>query len=171
MNQSVKSVVVLFSICLIVTVLLSGVNFITGPVIEAHNEQVKFGSLYEVIPDAQGFEDVSDKAVLPATVTGVFQEKSGLGYAVTLSTTSQFSKDNMVFTVAIDAEGKIVAVKLTNYADSKDFGASYPEKYVGTDASSVQGVDLVGGVTYSSTAFKNAVVDAFAALSAVKEAN
>ena len=171
MNQSVKSVVVLFSICLVVAVLLSGVNFITAPVIKAHNEQIKFGSLYEVIPDATGFEDLSDKAALPESVTGVFAEESGLGYAVTLSTTSQFSQDDMVFTVAIDAEGKIIAVKLTNYAETKDFGASYPEKFIGTDASSMEGVDLVGGVTYSSTAFKNAVADAFAALTAVKEAN
>ena len=168
MNQSVKSVVVLFSICLVVAILLSGVNYFTAPIIEKQAEQTKFASLYEVFPNAAGFADLSDKAALPESVTGVFEEESGLGYAVTLSTTSQFSKDNMVFTVAIDAEGKLTAVKLTNYAETKDFGEDYPNSYIGIDVNSVENVDLVGGVTYSSTAFKNAVVDAFAALSAVK---
>lgn len=171
MNSSVKSIVVLFSICLVVAILLSGVNYFTAPIIEEQANRTKFESLYTVIPDADTFEDLSDKAALPASVTGVFKESSGLGYAVTLSTTSQFSKDDMVFTVAIDNDGKLTAVKLISYAETKNFGAAYPESYLGVDASSVDSVDLVGGVTYSSAAFQNAVADAFAALSAVKEAN
>lgn len=171
MNQSVKSVIVLVLICLVVTSLLAGVNHVTAPIIKETQDKIKYESLYEVLPDAQGFEDVALTEEMPVTVTGIFKESSGNGYAVTIATSSQYSNGDMMFTLGIDGEGKITAVKLTQYTESKDFGADYPASYIGIDASSVSGVDTVGGVTYSSEAFKNAVTDAFTALTVAGKGN
>ncbi len=169
MNDSIKSVVVLVSICLVVTVLLAGVNFVTAPIIKETQDKIKYESLYEVMPDATGFEDVALTDTMPETVTGIYKEAAGNGYAITVSTSSQYSNGDMMFTLGLDANGAITAVKLIQYTESKDFGADYPGRYVGVDAGSVSGVDTVAGVTYSSEAFKNAVTDALTALGSVKE--
>jgi len=71
----------------------------------------------------------------------------------------------MTFTVGFGVDGKIVAIEMTNYAETKDFG-DYPQSYVGAD-SALGGIELSAGVTYSSTAFKAAIEDAFAALIAI----
>lgn len=163
MKSNVKSVVVLTAICVVVATFLSVTNFFTAPVIENNKAAAAYDSLYEVMPDAAGFEDVEIPADAPATVIGLYKETSGLGYVATLSTTSQYSSDNMGITVAIGADGTIVGVTLTGYYESKDFGPDYPQTYVGAD-SALNGIDTFAGVTYSSAAFKGAIQDAFSVL-------
>ena len=99
------------------------------------------------------------------TVTGIYKETGGRGYAVTVETTSSYSQNPMTFTLGVSEGGKIIGVAVTNYSETKDFG-SYPETFIGKD-SSLEGVDVVAGVTYSSNAFKDAVKDAFAAVEEV----
>ncbi|MBQ8475373.1 MAG: FMN-binding protein [Clostridia bacterium] len=163
-KDGLKSIVVLSGICLVVAVLLSVVNYITAPIIEENAANAEMGSLSAVLPDAKGFEqlEVTDA---PETVTGVYREESGLGYAVTLQTSSSYSQSPMTFTLGIGADGKIVAVEMTNYAETKSF-EDYPQSYVGAD-SALGGVDLYAGATYSSQAFKSAVEDAFSVLTAM----
>ena len=161
MKENIKSVVVLTAICLVVAVLLAYTNSITAPIIEANKAAKASGSLLEVMPEASGFENITDTlANLPATVKEVHRETSGLGHVMILGTTSQFSSGEMGITVAIGADGKISNVLLTGYYESKDFGADYPSTYIGQD-SALGGVDTVAGTTFSSTAFKNAITDAF----------
>lgn len=169
MKSNVKSVVVLTVICVVVATFLSVTNFFTAPVIASNKEAAAYESLYVVMPDAQGFEKVELPADASETVTSLYKETSDLGYVATLSTTSQYSSDNMGITVAIGADGTIVGVTLTGYYESKDFGPDYPQTYIGAD-SSLSGIDTFAGVTYSSAAFKEAIQDAFDALNAVKEA-
>ena len=161
MKENIKSVVVLTAICLVVAVLLAYTNSITAPIIEANKAAKASGSLLEVMPEATGFENITDTlANLPATVKEVHKEASGLGHVMILGTTTQFSSDEMGITVAIGADGKISNVLLTGYYESKDFGADYPATYIGQD-SALGGVDTVAGTTFSSTAFKDAITDAF----------
>lgn len=160
MKVNVKSVVVLTVICVVVSALLSVTNFFTAPVIEANKAAAAQASLKVVMPDAAGFEEIALGADAPATVLNLYKETSGLGYVVILSTSSQYSSDNMGITVAIGNEGTITGITLTSYYESKDFGADYPQTYVGAD-SALNGVDTFAGVTYSSTALKNAITDAF----------
>ncbi len=164
MKENIKSVVVLTVICLVVAVLLAYTNSITAPIIEANKAAKASGSLLEVMPEAAGFENITDTlGELPATVKEVHRETSGLGHVMILGTTTQFSSDEMGITVAIGADGKISNVILTGYYESKDFGADYPATYIGQD-SALGGVDIVAGTTFSSTAFKNAISDAFTVL-------
>lgn len=161
MKENIKSVVVLTAICLVVAVLLAYTNSITAPIIEANKAAKASGSLLEVMPEAAGFENITETlANLPATVKEVHAETSGLGHVMILGTTTQFSSDEMGITVAIGADGKISNVLLTGYYESKDFGADYPATYIGQD-SALGGVDTVAGTTFSSTAFKDAITDAF----------
>ena len=161
MKENIKSVVVLTAICLVVAVLLAYTNSITAPIIEANKAAKASGSLLEVMPEATGFENITaNLGELPATVKEVHAETSGLGHVMILGTTTQFSSDEMGITVAIGADGKISNVLLTGYYESKDFGADYPATYIGQD-SALGGVDTVAGTTFSSTAFKDAITDAF----------
>ena len=164
MKENIKSVVVLTAICLVVAVLLAYTNSITAPIIEANKAAKASGSLLEVMPEATGFENITaNLGELPATVKEVHAETSGLGHVMILGTTTQFSSDEMGITVAIGADGKISNILLTGYYESKDFGADYPATYIGQD-SALGGVDTVAGTTFSSSAFKNAVADAFTVL-------
>lgn len=160
MKENVKSVVVLTAICLVVAALLAVTNFYTAPVIEANKAAAATGSLAEVIPGAAGFEEVELPADAPATVKNLYKETSGLGYVMLLETTSSYSASPMAITVGFGSDSKISGVLVTNYQESKDFGADYPATYVGQD-SALGGVDTVAGVTYSSKAFKDAITDAF----------
>lgn len=148
--------------------LLAGVNSFTAPIIESNGASQKFEALLSVMPGAAGFEQLyggenDTLAEVPETVKGVYAETSGLGFVLQLSTTQGYTGEPIEFTVAVDAEGKISAVELTAYPDTKDFGADYPQSYVGQD-SALSGVSLVAGVTYSSSAFKNAVSDGLGVL-------
>ena len=125
------------------------------------------------MPDAQDFEllyDAADPAAstltdVPETVQGLYRETSGLGYVIRLSTTKGYTGEPIELTMAVDSEGKISGIKLNTFSDSKHFGEDYPDSYLGQD-SALGGVSLVAGVTYSSKAFKEAVEDGFAVLTA-----
>jgi len=163
-NEAIKSVIVLTVICAVVGLMLAGVNELTAPIIAENQSKGEFDSFYKVMPDAEGFEEVPLTG-LPETVKAVYKDTGGKGYVVLLSTRSQYTgTSDMGITVGIGTDGKIVGITLTSYTESKDFGREeYPQTYIGKD-SALSGVDLVGGVTYSSTAFRNAVSDAFVAL-------
>lgn len=159
-------------IFLVFALVLTGINVFTAPIIEANGSAQQFAPLFSVMPEAKGFDvlyDVNDSAAstltdVPGTVQAIYSETSGLGYAIRLSTSEGYTKEPIEFTIAIDAEGKISGTELTAYPETKDFGKdSYPQSYIGQD-SALADVSLVAGVTYSSTAFKNAVSDGFAAL-------
>ena len=168
MNDSVKSVVSLVVICLVVTLALSAVNYFTAPVIAENNAKAVQGSFAEALPGADGFEELEPAADAPETVKSIYKENNGLGYVVILETTSQYSESPMGITVGIGTDGIIKNIVLTNYAETKNFGDDYPASYIGQD-SALAGVELVSGVTYSSTAFRNAVTDAYTALFAVAD--
>lgn len=164
-KDNVKSIIVLSAICLVVAVLMGAVNFITSPVIKENDEKKVQDSLKAVMPEAGGFEEVEVPADAPKTVKGIYKDAENTGYAVSVATESSYSSNPMTFTVAVDNDGKIIAVELTGYSETKDFGKeTYPKTYVGVGGDAVGEVDLVSGVTYSSTAFRTAMVDVFTTL-------
>ena len=167
-----KSVLALVAIVLAAVLLLTGLNFITAPLIAENGSAAAFAPLYAVMPDAAGFDQLYDAADpgssalanIPASVQSIYGETGGMGYVLRLSTSEGYTKQPIEFTLAIDAEGKISGVELTAYPETKDMGKeTYPQTYLGQD-STLANVSLVAGVTYSSSAFKNAVADSFAAL-------
>ena len=166
-----KSIVVLLALFVLAALLLTGVNTVTAPLIEANGASAQFEPLFAVMPEAQNFDvlySAQDPAAttlvdVPDTVTGIYSETSGLGYAITLSTSAGYTKEPIEMTLAVDAEGKISALEVTAYPESRDVGAEYLTSFQGQD-SALPDVGLVAGTTFSSAAIKNAVSDGFAAL-------
>ncbi len=166
MNKYLKSITVLFSICLVVSLLLALINFITAPIIEQTKLKAETQSLVEVLPEAEEFEKLELKSGVPETVNAIYKDTAGNGYAITLATSSQYSSSDMLISVGIGSDGIIKGIVITAYSESKEIGSDYPQKFVGKD-SSLTGVDIVAGVTYSSQAFIGAIKDAFSGLSAL----
>lgn len=166
-----KSIAVLLVLFVLSALLLTGINTVTAPLIEANGASAQFEPLFAVMPEAQNFDvlySAQDPAAttlvdVPETVTGIYSETSGLGYAITLSTSAGYTKEPIEMTLAVDAEGKISALEVNAYPESRDVGADYLTSFQGQD-SALPDVGLVAGTTFSSAAIKNAVSDGFAAL-------
>ncbi len=163
-NGGVKSVIVLTLICLIVTALLAATNSVTSPIIANTRAQKVQDSLKAALPEADSFSEVALPEDAPSTVKAIYRAQDG-SYAVVLSTMSAYSSAPMGITCGISPEGELTGVMLTSYQESKDFGKdTYPKTYIGVTAGDYDEVDTFAGVTYSSTAFKKAIGDAFAVI-------
>ena len=172
-NNSLGSAILcLVLIFAVFTGILFAVNTYTGPVIEWNDSAAVLAPLYKLLPDAEGFTllydaekpDASSLTDVPATVRYIHSVQPDAGYALQLSTTEGYTHEPIEISFAVDPEGKIVNAQVDAYPDTKDMGVdSYPLTYIGQD-SALSDVSLVAGVTFSSSAFRKAVADGFAAL-------
>ncbi len=161
-KDSLKSVIVLTVICLIVALLLSTVNMITTPLIAKADEQAANAAYFEVLPEATEFE-VVQTGELPASVVELKKDLGGSGYGVKLSTTSSYSQSPLIMILGVDKTGAITKLAVVNYAETKDVGDEFYSKFEKQD-STLKGVDVVAGCTFSSNAIINAVKDAYTAI-------
>ena len=162
-NKSVKSIILPVIVVILAFVILFLVNLWTYPLIVESRMQGEVGPAMDVMPNAKGFEELQLDNI-PSTVMTVYKETSGQGYVVKVSTKAGFTKEAIVFYVAIDGENKVQKINVTEYPETRDVGDGYVDTFIGSD-STLSTVDLVAGVTYSSSAIKNGVADAFKALS------
>ena len=162
-NKSVKSIILPVIVVILAFVILFLVNLWTYPLIVESRMQGEVGPAMDVMPNAKGFEELKLDNI-PSTVKTVYKETSGQGYVVKVSTKAGFTKEAIVFYVAIDGENKVQKINVTEYPETRDVGDGYVDTFIGSD-STLSTVDLVAGVTYSSSAIKNGVADAFKALS------
>lgn len=171
MKDTGKTLAVLAALFAVFTAAMFGLNTVTGPIIESNNSSEAYAPLFAVMPEAEDFQvlymaDGSVETALvdvPETVQAIYQETSGLGYALKMSTTKGYTGEAIELTFAVDAEGKVSGIQLDAYPESKDFGAEYPGTFIGQD-STLADIQLVAGCTYSSVAFRDAVADGMAAL-------
>lgn len=171
MNAKFKSIIVLTSICLIISALLAVTNHFTAPIIEKNNAQKEFTACYELMPDAKEFEnfDLSTLQNLPKTVKNIYKETTGLGYVFKLETSGY--KPGLVIMCAIDGNGKLINVTTVSSQETEGLGTktedeAYTSQYVGKDKELI-GVSSISGATITSFAFYNAIKDAFAAYGAI----
>ena len=162
-NKSVKSIILPVIVVILAFVILFLVNLWTYPLIVESRMQGEVGPAMDVMPNAKGFEELKLDNI-PSTVETVYKETSGQGFVVKVSTKAGFTKEAIVFYVAIDGENKVQKINVTEYPETRDVGDGYVDTFIGSD-STLSTVDLVAGVTYSSSAIKNGVADAFKALS------
>ena len=162
-NKSVKSIILPVIVVILAFVILFLVNLWNYPLIVESRMQGEVGPAMDVMPNAKGFEELQLDNI-PSTVKTVYKETSGQGYVVKVSTKAGFTKEAIVFYVAIDGENKVQKINVTEYPETRDVGDGYVDTFIGSD-STRSTVDLVAGVTYSSSAIKNGVADAFKALS------
>ena len=162
-NKSLKSIILPVIVVVLAFAILYCINLWTYPTIVQARMQGEVGPAMDVMPNAKGFMELNLDNV-PSTVETVYEETSGQGYVVKVSTKAGFTKEAIVFYIAIDKDNKVQKINVTAYPETREVGEGYVDTFIGSD-STLSTVELVAGVTYSSSAIKNGVADAFKALS------
>ena len=171
-NEIIKPVLVLVCICLVVTALLAYINSVTSPIIAKADQEKTEQAMSEVLADADGFENLEIEN-LPDRVTEVYTANNGSGYVFML-TTKGYGGD-MKLICGMKSDGTIEQCKTLSHAETSGLGSKtaedpYRNQYCGKNADTLSEVDAITGATISSTAYKNAIEDAFKAYDMVKEA-
>ncbi len=143
---------------LLLAVLLAaawGVNAWTAPIVEANAKAL--------LGDAVLIYDSADAAASALTVSAgsvqkVYRDDTKQLFTVELSTSEGYSHGPIDLKLTVDFEGKIAALELVQSADDKELGPDFIPSFAGQD-SALGGVELVAGVTFSSSAIRNAVSD------------
>lgn len=141
-NKFAAPVIVLSSICLVVSLALAFTYKIANPIILENQNAVAVAARKEVLPDADDFtqdetvtaESGAKSADGKAYVEEVFAANNGTGYVMTVNTTSFGGELTMM--VGINAEGAVTGVKVTVHADTPGVGTknmepSYLSQYSG----------------------------------------
>ncbi len=157
----VKTLAILLVIIVIFGGLMFALNLYTGPIIEENKLGAIKDKLNAAMPDAESYKELTEELKdLPESVVAVYEETSGKGFVVICTATSQYTGSTpMEIVVAVDTAGKISGIALLSHSESLIFGDGYPATYIGAD-STLFGVEVYAGSTYSSNAFKGAVQDA-----------
>lgn len=165
MKERLAPTIVLGVICLVASVLLAATYQVTAPQIERIKIENANAARAEVMPEASSFDAVDCELV--DGVSEVYEASNGTGYVIT-SAAKGFGGDITVMT-AIDVEGKIEAIKVTDASNetpglgSKTTTPDHASKFVGavsitmTDGEEGTFVAPVSGATYSSRGVFNAV--------------
>ena len=156
---NLKPILVLCSICLAVALMLSLINSITAPIIEANQAAAANEALLEVLPNGKNFTALTIDDTYPAPITMGYRADGG--YVFTATVTGKSS--GLVIMCGIDESGRIVSTKVladqeTDSYDEKVFplveGTS--GKYVGMELSTFEPF-LVSGATLTSRAYSEAI--------------
>lgn len=171
-REIIQPVLVLTCICLVVTAALAYVNSVTSPIIAEAEEKAAKEAMAEVLTEADAFEPVTLEG-LPERVTEIYRAENGAGYVFML-TTKGYGGD-MSLICGIKSDGTIEACKTLSHSETSGLGSKtaedpYRNQYCGKTSDTLDEVDAISGATISSTAYKNAIEDAFTAFNAVKEA-
>lgn len=148
--------VVLGSILIIVSLLLSAVNMITGPVIDAQRNAAANEALLEVLPEGKDFEELANLAELglPEAITNVYKETSGTGYVFRVLSAGY--KPGMIVMVGIDSQGKITGSKCLETQDTYGKEPQIDNTYNGQSLSDFT-PNIISGATMTSNGYRDAV--------------
>lgn len=156
MKNNLKSVIVLTAICLVVSLLLAGVNFFTAPVIAENEAKNANASLLVVMPEGGNFEEIDISSFeLPATVVAAYKAENG-GHVIKLSATGYAS--GMVIMCGVNSDGTVTGAECIASNETLGFEKTYGESFKGV--SDIEAVDTIANATLTTTAYKNAIKDA-----------
>ena len=159
MKKSITNLLVFVCICSFITLMLAVTNSITSPIIEKNQNAAANDALLEVMPNGTGFESVDlAEYTLPATVTEVYKETSGNGYVVKL-VTSGYGTGMMVM-CGVDSNGVVTGAVCLASNETLGKEKTYGENFVNKDAAGVEAVDIIGGATKTTQAYKDVIKDA-----------
>lgn len=159
MKTNIKNLCVFVCICTAITLLLAVTNAFTAPIIRQNQNAAANQSLLEVMPDGAGFEtmDISGYT-LPGTVSAVYRETSGAGHVIQL-VTAGYGTD-MIIMCGVSADGVVTGAVCLSSNETLGKEKTYGENFAGQDAAGVEAVDVIGGATKTTAAYKNAIKDA-----------
>ena len=162
-------ILVLTLICLVISGALAFTNSVTEPVISGAAAEREEEARYEMIPEAENFEILVFEG-LPASIRNVYRSTNNVGY-VFMITTSGYGGDIKIM-CGIAPDGRLIGSRAIEQTETKGLGARIAEapfasQFDGKD-SKLEGVVAITGATISSTAYINAIKDAFAAYEIIK---
>ena len=165
----VAPILVLTLICLVISGALAFTNSITEPVIVSAAAEREEAARYEMIPEADGFK-IIEAGGLPSTIREVYGSTNGVGYIFMIST-SGYGGD-IVIICGMDTDGRLIHSKALELSETKGLGARiaeapFADQFDGAD-SSLGGIAAITGATISSTAYINAIRDAFTAFEIIR---
>lgn len=158
-KQNIMPTLVLGSICLVVAFLLSFVNTVTGPIIEAAQNAAANEALLVVLPDGSNFEEITIDGQYPAVIDMGYKADGGFVFRANVTGKSS----GLIIMVGIDESGKIVATKVIAEQETDSYDVKVFPNVEGTDgAYNGMALDsfepyLVSGATLTSKAYGDAV--------------
>lgn len=163
MTTSIKSIIVLVTICTVLALALGAVNLLTAPMIEKQEVAATNAALREVYPQGESFTeiDLSKYDGLPSSVTDIYEADDG-GYAVKLLTTGYSS--NMIILCGISSDGTVTGATCISSGETLGYEKTYGASLVGAKLDSIDSVDTVSGATKTTKAYRAAVKDAIGAV-------
>ena len=160
---------ILFVICLVITVALSVVYNITDSVIAEGERQAAQEARQAVLPAADSFTEI-DPSHLPDGVTAAFKADNGTGYVFT-SQADGFGGP-VVYMIGMDAQGAVTGIEVFSHEETPGLGtkvtaADYLGRYLGNvDPDSV---DAISGATRTTNSLKTALRQAREAYEMLRE--
>ena len=156
--KNIKPTLVLSCICMAVALILSGINMITGPIIEAQRAAAANGALLEVMPEGTNFEELDISTLgLPEAITNAYKETSGKGYVFRVTSTGY--KSGMVIMVGVNSEGKITGSKCLETQDTFGKEPQIDNSYNGQSLADFA-PNMISGATMTSNGYRDAVNNA-----------
>ena len=170
-NDSLKSIIVLVSICIVIGAAMAGINMLTAERIAAVQAEKEARAIETVLPENDGFEKLEDLSDLPDSVVAVYRDKDGEGIAMLLKAKGYDSSNPISIAVGFNNDGAITKCYVisctgeTSGIGTKVKGESFLSQFDGKG--DMDGVDTISGATISSSAFLSAVEDAFKVLGTI----
>ena len=171
-NNILRTALSLLLLLVLMAGLVYGANSFSAPIV-AENERLAAEDAAEaekaLLGDSVMLYDRADPdgstlEVSSDTVQSVYRDESKQTYLLRLASYQGYTKDQPIeMTLVIDFEGKIVSLAVDSSGETRELGEDFLPGFTGQD-STLSGVELVGGVTFSSSAIRGAVNDGFNAL-------
>ena len=99
-----KTILILIVIVAVFGGAMFALNLYTGPIIEANQAGAANDRLNAVMPGGAAYEDITATlSDVPANVTTVYKETSGLGYVILCTAESNYSNAPMEITLGVSA--------------------------------------------------------------------
>ena len=151
--------IVLSCICLVVAVLLSGVNMITGPIIKAAQDQAANAALLVVLPEGKNFEEIAIDEKYPSSIKMAYKADGGFVFQASVTGKST----GLIIMCGISSDGKIVGTSVIASQETDGYAANVFPAVEGTEGA-YKGMDLgsfeaylVSGATLTSKAYSEAI--------------
>ena len=168
-NNVLRTALSLLLLLALMAGVVLGVNGFAAPRIEENERlaaEAAAAAEKELLGDSVMLYDRADPAnsvlaVTADTVQSVYKDEGKQSYLLRLTSYEGYTKDTPIeLILVIDFEGKIVSLELESSGETKELDPGFLPGFVGED-STLAGVELVAGVTFSSSAIRNAVSDGF----------
>ncbi len=118
-KEIIKLGVILFVICGISTALLAGLNSVTEPIIAENNAKIQEEYRKEVLPDADGFEEISE---------GMYKgTKNGETVGYTVNAAKNGYDGPVSIMVGVTEDLSVSGIKILSHSETAGLGAKCAE--------------------------------------------